>query len=100
MTTDSKKYPLSVMKGYKPQEIRYLWYIKAEQDGEVSHHSGFTIGGITNLQTRGGKELVELRVADLQRNRVYLITDVEQFMELWGEHYFDPEWKIPQTVRA
>lgn len=101
--TMKPKYALSrgVLKGYKPEKVRYLWYVEAmrENDSRVTYHSGFTYNGLTAISQRGNRRIINLRVADLIRSRVYNITDVDRFLKLWGEFYFDPGWRIPKEVR-
>lgn len=93
------KYPLSIMKGYKPPTVRYVWHIIArDENGNFSDHCGMTFGGITNLTNRAGKEIVELHVSDLIRGKVYNISLFDDFMQLWSDNYMNPEWKIPGNV--
>ena len=99
MTTE-QKYPLSVMRGYKPPVVRYVWYALATDDGgNETDHSGMTHGGITNMTNRAKKTIMTLKVMDLVRDKVYVITDIPEFMKQWGENYLDPEWRVPQSLR-
>lgn len=94
------KYPLSVMRGYKPPVVRYVWYIVAvDKDGNKSDHCGMTFGGVTNLTNRSGKTIEEFHISDLQRGKVYHIKDVDEFMKQWSDNYLEPEWKIPGSLR-
>lgn len=87
----TKKRPNSVMRGYKPEVVRFCW-VAHTTDG--SHHSGFTWGGIPNLMRRGGKTIEKLLIVDIRHNKVYQVTDLEGFMEAWADNYANPEWAI------
>jgi hypothetical protein len=88
----TKKYrPNSVMRGYKPEVIRFCW-IAQTTDG--SYHSGFTWGGIPNLTRRVGKTIETLRMVDLKYNKIYVVIDIESFMDDWADNYANPDWAI------
>lgn len=94
------KYPMSVLRGYKPPFVRYIWHIMAtDEEGKESEHCGMTHGGITNLTGRGNKVIQRLKVADLVRDKVYEITDIDGFLTAWGENYFDADWRVPIDLR-
>jgi hypothetical protein len=88
-----KHRPPSVLKGYKPEYVRYMWVVYTENE---TYHSGFTQMGIINLQTRGAEKIKELRVIDLVKNRVYPVDvdKVEKFLKDWGDNYFNPNWSV------
>lgn len=96
-----KNYPLSVMRGYKPEVVRFLWFIKASnpETGDITEHSGFTWGGIPNLVNRGKKTIESLKMVDLRMDRVYTVDPDKypEFLKEWSEHYWDPEWKINRS---
>lgn len=96
MTTKQSKHPPSVMKGYKPETVRYIWFIHTT---EGTSHSGMTLGGIKNVTGKQGKQIQNLMVCDLSRLRVYQITDVDRFLDLWSQNYFNMDWKVPMSIR-
>lgn len=86
-----KNRPNSVMRGYKPEVVRFCWIAETT---DYSFHSGFTWGGIPNLINRVGKVIQTLKLVDILNNEVYLVEDLGLFMYEWAENYAKPDWDI------
>src|SRR5690554_2529499 len=86
-----KTRPNSVMRGYKPEVVRFCWVADTYDN---SYHSGFTWGGIPNLINRVGKKIRVLKIIDLRFNKVYEVKDLDNFMAEWAENYANPDWAI------
>lgn len=84
------RVPNLVELGRRPNPVRYVWIVVL---GDGSIKSGATWMMLRRTLEDSDYEVV--KVIDINRDKVLNVTlKVKSFMEVWREHYFDPNWQM------